>query len=84
MGFFGAFRRCELVGITWEAIHFVSEGIEILIPRSKTEQAGEGQCCAIPYGDHLLCPVTALTVWREQSHRHSGAVFRQITKGGKY
>src|SRR5262249_55308564 len=38
IGFFGAFRRSELVAICWEHIHFVPEGIEILIPRSKTDQ----------------------------------------------
>ena len=81
LGFFGAFRRSELVGITWESIHFVKEGIEILIERSKTDQSGVGQVCAIPYGTGLLCPVTAITTWRDQSHCESGHVFRHIKKG---
>jgi len=81
IGFFGAFRRHELVSITWEDILFVPEGIEILIPRSKTDQAGEGQVCAIPYGNETLCSVTALTTWRERSMCKSGYVFRQVTKG---
>jgi integrase len=80
-GFFGAFRRSELVAIQWEHIDFVPEGIEILIPRSKTDQAGEGAVCAIPYGDDSLCPVTALIRWRDRSQQKTGAVFRQITKG---
>ena len=49
IGFLGAFRRSELVTICWEHIQFVPEGIEILIPRSKTDQSGEGQVCAIPW-----------------------------------
>jgi integrase len=77
IGFFGAFRRSELVAICWEHIHFVPEGIEILIPRSKTDQDGEGQICAIPYGDKKLCPVTALIAWRDKSSP-SGLVFRSI------
>jgi integrase len=77
IGFFGAFRRSELVAICWEHIHFVSEGIEILIPRSKTDQDGEGRVCAIPYGDKNLCPVTALIAWRDKSSS-SGFVFRSI------
>ena len=81
LGFFGAFRRSELIDITWESIRFVKEGIEILIERSKTDQSGEGQVCAIPYGDGLLCPVTALITWRDQSHCESGHVFRHIKKG---
>lgn len=81
LGFFGAFRRSELINITWESIHFAKEGIEILITRSKTDQGGDGQVCAIPYGDGLLCPVSALITWREQSHSESGHVFRHIKKG---
>ncbi|CAN5408519.1 site-specific integrase [soil metagenome] len=80
LGFFGAFRRSELIEITWEAIRFVKEGIEILIGRSKTDQGGDGQVCAIPYGDGVLCPVTALINWREQSQNGSGYVFRQVKK----
>ena len=58
IGFFGAFRRSELVAIKWDNIRFLPEGIEILIPRSKTDQEGEGQICAIPYGNEQLCPIT--------------------------
>jgi integrase len=54
IGFFGAFRRSELVAICWEHIQFVPEGIEVLITRSKTDQDGEGQICAIPYGDKAV------------------------------
>ncbi len=80
IGFFGAFRRGELVTICWEHIQFVPEGIEILIPRSKTDQDGEGQICAIPYGDKKLCPVTALMTWRDTSSQ-TGFVFRAIGNG---
>ena len=83
IGFLGAFRRSELVAIAWEHIRFVPEGIEILIPRSKTDQGGEGQTCAIPYGDNTLCPVSALTAWREQSGYATGLVFRQMAKGSQ-
>jgi len=81
IGFFGAFRRSELVALQWEHIRFLPEGIEILIPRSKTDQEGEGQLCAIPYGDEQLCPITTLIKWRDRSQCESGFVFRQITKG---
>lgn len=52
VGFFGAFRRSELVNIQREHITFLPEGMDILIPRSKTDPTGEGQSCAIPYGDN--------------------------------
>jgi integrase len=60
MGYFGAFRRSELVNIHIAHIRRVQKGIEVLVPRSKTDQTGEGQYCAIPYGNTTLCPVRAL------------------------
>lgn len=78
IGFFGAFRRSELVAITWENISFVPEGIEILVPRSKTDAEATGETCAIPYGKAPLCPITALKSWKEASDITSGAVFRAI------
>jgi integrase len=84
VGFFGAFRRSELVSIKWDDIMFVAEGMEILIPRSKTDQGGDGQVCAIPKSaDAVLCPVAALTEWRACSNSEMNYVFRQITAGGR-
>ena len=80
LGFFGAFRRSELVNIQFEHVTFVPEGMEILIPRSKTDPTGEGQICAIPYGDDELCPVTALKVWCEKATITSGFIFRGIDR----
>lgn len=83
VGFFGAFRRSELVAIRWENVAFVPKGVQILIPRSKTDQEGEGHVCAIPYGNSILCPVTALHRWREESGVTLGPVFRSLLKGNK-
>ncbi len=80
IGFFGAFRRSELVSIQFEHITFVPEGMEILIPRSKTDQTGEGQSCAVPYGDDELCPVVALKIWCEKAGITSGYIFRGVNK----
>ena len=73
IGFFGAFRRSELVAIKWAHITFVSAGVEILIPRSKTDAEGEGVVCAIPYGSASLCPVATLKEWQERSSVTEGA-----------
>ncbi len=81
IGFFGAFRRSELVAIQWQHITFVPEGIKILIPRSKTDSEGEGQICAIPYGQPPLCPVMALKKWQEHSGFTQGFVFRSLRHG---
>jgi site-specific recombinase XerD len=79
IGFFGALRRSELVAIEMEHITWLKEGIEILLPFSKTDQIHEGQSCVIPYGNESLCPVTALTRWLEASQINQGAVFRRIS-----
>ena len=61
IGFSGGFRRSELVNIDYEDIEFVTEGVKILIKRSKTDQSGEGIIKAIPYfKNHEFCPVIAL------------------------
>jgi integrase len=81
IGFFGAFRRSELVAIQWEHITFVPEGVKILLPRSKTDAEGTGQICAIPYGQLPLCPVVALKQWQEASRFTEGFVFRSLRYG---
>jgi len=61
IGFAGGFRRSELVNIFYEDIEFVTEGVKILIKRSKTDQSGEGSIKAIPYFDNYeFCPVISL------------------------
>jgi integrase len=80
LGFFGAFRRSELANMQWQHIHFVEQGIEILIPRSKGDQRGEGQICALPYGHSILCPVTALKDWRDKTSIHTNFIFHAINR----
>lgn len=81
LGFFGAFRRSELVAIQWQHVTFRSEGLEILIPRSKTDPEGAGETCAIPYGQPPLCPVVALVQWQKQAGFSQGFVFRSLRYG---
>jgi integrase len=40
IGFFGGFRRSELVSLRCEDVKWEPEGITLLLPRSKTDQAG--------------------------------------------
>lgn len=82
LGFFGAFRRNELAAIQYEHLQFMSKGLEVLIPRSKTDQSGDGQKCAIPYGNDVLCPVLALQNWCKKAKIVNGYIFRSITRGG--
>ena len=80
IGFFGALRRSELVAIHVEHIKWENAGIDILLPSSKTDQTHEGQYCAIPNGNDILCPVTALKNWLTLSGINTGAVFRSISR----
>ena len=78
LAFFGAFRRSELVAIQCENIRWEEQGIDILIPHSKTDQAREGRYCAIPYGNSRLCPIQALKTWLQHASIQQGALFRRI------
>jgi len=78
IGFYGAFRRSELVNIQYAHLHFSNEGVQILVPRSKTDQTGEGTLCAIPYNHTTICPVTILSKWLIRAHIEAGYVFRNI------
>jgi site-specific recombinase XerD len=80
VGFCGALRRSELINIQYEHITFVPEGMAIIIPRSKTDQGGEGQTCAIPYGDETVCAVMALKNWCKRAGIKSGFVFRSVNR----
>lgn len=82
-GFLGAFRRSELVQLQVEHIDWQPQGIEILLPSSKTDQTHVGQYCAIPYGSDKLCAVRAIQCWLEQANIQSGPVFRRIYRNNK-
>ena len=78
IGFAGGFRRSELVNIDYDDIEFVSEGVKILIKRSKTDQSGEGTIKAIPYFDNQeFCPVTSLKIYVKEKFatKNEGKVF---------
>jgi len=82
LGYFGAFRRSELVAIKYDHIERHKEGITILVPCSKTDQSGEGQHCAVPYGNNRLCAIRALDIWLGRSRIIEGPIFRQIDRWG--
>ena len=83
IGFFGGLRRGELVAIDVSHIGLQAEGMTITLPRSKTDQMGEGIVKAIPYGDGACCPATALRTWLDAAGISSGPVFRPISKWGE-
>ena len=52
LGFAGAFRRSELVGLDIEDCAFGKDGLTVTLRRSKTDQDGQGRKIGIPYGSN--------------------------------
>ena len=50
IGFAGAFRRSELVGLNIEDLEFNEDGLVVHLRRSKTDPEGQGRKVGIPYG----------------------------------
>ena len=81
IGFSGGFRRSELVSLLIEDIDFVTEGVKILIRRSKTDQTGEGFVKGIPYFENQeYCPVLSLKKYLKEINLDSGKVFEICDK----
>jgi site-specific recombinase XerD len=83
LGFAGAFRRSELVGLTGDDCVFSGDGLTVTLRRSKTDQAGEGRKIGIPYGSNPeTCPVRTLQAWMEHAAISDGLLFRSINRHG--
>ncbi|MGA2717311.1 MAG: site-specific integrase [Bryobacteraceae bacterium] len=84
VGFAGAFRRSELVGLSVEDCSFGNDGLTVTLRRSKTDQTGAGRKIGIPYGSNPeTCPVRSLQAWMEQAGLTAGPMFRSISRHGQ-
>jgi site-specific recombinase XerD len=81
LGFAGAFRRSELVGLDCADVEHVAEGLIVTLRRSKTDQEGAGRKVGIPYGAET-CPVRALEAWLQESSISDGPIFRPVDVWG--
>jgi site-specific recombinase XerD len=83
IGFAGAFRRSELVGIHVEDVRYVAEGLVIDLGRSKTDQEGQGREVPVPFGSRPeTCAVQAMRAWTADANLESGPVFRGVSRHG--
>jgi integrase len=83
LGFAGAFRRSELVGLTVEDLERRRDGLVVTLRRSKTDQEGQGTRKGIPRGrDKALCPVRAVEAWQAAAGIADGPLFRPIDRHG--
>lgn len=84
LGFAGAFRRSELVGLDVADVRETGDGLVVTLRASKTDQAGEGVKKGIPYGSTPhTCPVRAVRAWKELAGLTEGALFRPINRHGQ-
>jgi integrase len=84
LGFAGAFRRSELVGLTAEDCAIGKDGLTVTLRRSKTDQEGTGRKIGIPYGANPeTCPVQVLQTWIEKSAVNTGPLFRSTNRHGQ-
>jgi integrase len=82
VGFVGAFRRSELVGIDVAHIERAPAGLIVTLPRRKNDQDGRGTKVALPHSSAAgVCPVRALDAWLEASGITAGPVFRSCEHG---
>ena len=82
LGFGGAFRRSELVGLDVADILESNEGLLVTVRRSKTDQEGRSTTVAVLRGK-IACPAEALRAWLTAAGISEGPVFRPISKGKK-
>lgn len=83
VGLAGGYRVSELASLLAEDVSFEDRGAEILLRRSKTDQAGGGHYKGIPYGHHAeSCPVSHLKEWITLLPGKDGPLFRAVDRHG--
>ena len=84
IGFAGALRRSELVGLLAEDAATTPTGLQIRIRRSKGDQEGQGTVLGLARGTvEQTCPVRALAAWQAVARRRAGPLFRKVDAGGR-
>jgi integrase len=84
LGFAGAFRRSELVGLEVADCSFAKDGLTVNLRRSKTDQDGAGRKVGIPYGGNPeTCPVRNVQTWIGEAAITDGTLFRSINRHGQ-
>jgi len=74
----------RLERISYERIP-TTKGLVVHIPRSKADQAGEGQTVTAlkNEADPTYCPVRALSRWRRAASIEEGPLFRGVRRDGR-
>ena len=81
LGFFGAFRRSELVDINIEHLEWRREALLVHMQRSKTNQHGLPEDKAFFFSaDLLYCPIRAVEDWLAVVNRTEGPLFVSLNR----
>jgi integrase len=84
LGFAGALRRSELVGLDLADVTEGTDGLTVHLRRSKTDQEGTGRTVGIPFWSNpVTCPVRAWRDWLEVSSITEGPAFRPVDRHGR-
>lgn len=76
LGWIAALRREELVSIDTEHLSWEEDRLRLLIPKSKTDQEGEGHYIGIlKLDDTEVCGWTHLKAWLDRAGINQGPVF---------
>jgi integrase len=79
LGFWGAFRASELVGLRIEDVTLEPERLRVLVRRSKEDQLGRGQVVRIDASPQPeLCVVRAVSRWLQRVGEGTGPLLRQV------
>lgn len=81
VGWAGALRRSELVGLDLADTRITAAGLHLTLRQSKTDPGGEGQE-VIVIRTPTLCAVTALEAWIEWRGDATGPLFLAVRKHG--
>jgi integrase len=83
LGFAGALRRSELIGLDLAHLRPTPASMRLLIARSKTDKAGEGVEIGIARGSTPeTCSVRAVRAWLKAADITDGPIFRRVTQWG--
>ncbi len=83
LGWAGAFRRAELAAVRLDHLTFSDKGLAVLVPRSKTDQGGQGRYKGLNFGKvAATCPVRATQAWIAGAMLTEGPLLRSIDRHG--
>lgn len=80
VGFAGAFRRAEIAGIREEHVTLNADGMEIFVPKAKTEPRTVG----INFARNAdFCSVRSLRGWASAASIEEGPIFRAVPRSAE-